>query len=179
MAVPHFLRTFNVPYSYLYRTSYAVTSLFLALVGITLYIHKATILSLVTAASFQVFFCQYVYKLTVWYVVDILARSVLIAAILQLSHHSILLFSRAMAIAVSPLLFTVLLGLLCHSLLLSAICNSSCHFYCHASFITAVHFIAVQPAISRLFIQDWTLSCRFCSGPIVAIFILRLKTFSL
>ena len=40
----------------------------------------------------------------------------------------ILLFSRAVAIAVSPLLF-LLLGLLCHSLLLSAIFNSSCHFH--------------------------------------------------
>ena len=48
-------------------------------------------------------------------------------AILQLSHHSILLafvfillFSRAVAIAVSPLLFS-LLGWLCRSSLLSAI----------------------------------------------------------
>ena len=56
---------------------------------------------------------------------------------------------------------------------------SSCHFYCHAIFITAIYFIAVQPAISQLFIQGWTLSCRFCSGPVVAIFILLLKTFSL
>ena len=64
---------------YLYRTSYAVASLILALVGIILYIHKATILSLVktarsTAASFQVFLCQYVHKLTVWNVADVLAQ---------------------------------------------------------------------------------------------------------
>ena len=56
---------------------------------------------------------------------------------------------------------------------------SSCHFYCHAIFIAAVHLITVQPAISRLFIQGWTLSFHFCSGPVVAIFILLLKTFSL
>ena len=34
--------------------------------------------------------------------------------------------------------------------------------------------------LSRLFIQGWTfllLSCHFCSGPVVAIFILLLKTF--
>ena len=46
--------------------------------------------------------------------------------------------------------------------------------FCRAIFNTAIHFIAVQPAISRLFIQSWTLSCRFCSGPVVAIFILLL-----
>ena len=76
-----------------------------------------------------------------------------------------------MAIAVSPLLLS-LLGLPCRSSLLSAI-------FCHAIFIAAIHFIAVQPATSRLFIQGWTLSCRFCSGTVVAIFILLLKMFSL
>ena len=55
-----------------------------------------------------------------------------------------------MAIAISPLLF-LLLGLLCRSLLLSAIFNSSRHFYCHVIFIAAVHFIAVQPAIIAAF----------------------------
>ena len=50
------------------------------------------------------------------------------------------------------------------------------HFYCHAIFIAAVHFIAVQPAVSQLFIQGWTLIVRFCSGPAIAIFILLLKT---
>ena len=85
----------------------------------------------------------------------------------------ILLFSRTAAIAVSPLFS--LLGLPCRSSLLSAIFNSSRYFYCHAIFIAAVHFIAVQSAISRLFTQGWTLSCRFCSGPVVAIFILLLK----
>ena len=57
---------------------------------------------------------------------------------------------------------------------------SSRHFYCHAIFIAAVHFIAAQPALSRLFMQGWTfllLSCRFCAGPVVAMFILLLKTF--
>ena len=49
-----------------------------------------------------------------------------------------------MAISVSPLLFS-LLGLPCRSSLLSAIFNSSCHFYCHAIFIT------VQPAIITAF----------------------------
>ena len=45
--------------------------------------------------------------------------------------------NRAMAIAVSPLLFS-LLGLPCRSSLLSALFNSSRHF-------AAVHFVAVQP----------------------------------
>ena len=73
--------------------------------------------------------------------------------ILQLSHRSvlltfilILLFSRAIAIAVSPLLL-LLLGLPCRSSLLFTIFYSSRHFYSHAIFIAAVHFIAVQPAI--------------------------------
>ena len=65
VAVLHFLRTFNVLLFIPYRTSYAVALLILALVGINLYILKATFLSLVkmarsTAASFQVFLCQYV-----------------------------------------------------------------------------------------------------------------------
>ena len=83
--------------------------------------------------------------------------------------------SHAVATAVSPVLFS-LLGLPCRSSLLTAIFNSSRHFYCHDIFIAVVHFIAVQPAMSRLFIQGWTLSCHFCSGPVVAIFILLLKT---
>ena len=79
--VPHFLHTFNIhPYSYFYHTPYAVASFILTLVGINLYIHKASFLSLVktacsTAASFQVFVCQYVYKLTVWNVVGVLVQS--------------------------------------------------------------------------------------------------------
>ena len=158
MAVPHFLRTFNVPYSYHYHTSYVVASLILALVGINLYIHKATFLSLVitarsTAASFQVFFCQYVYislpfETSLTFLLGLLS-AVLIAVALQLSHHStllafifILLFSHAVPIAVSPLLFS-LLGLPCRSSLLTTILNSSCHFYCHAIFIAAVYYIAV------------------------------------
>ena len=63
-----------------------------------------------TAASFQVFLCQYVYKLTVWNVIDVLAWSSISRSHcgrlspLQLSHHSILLafimlLSRAVAIA--------------------------------------------------------------------------------
>ena len=92
-----------------------------------------------------------------------------------LSFIFILLFSHAVAIAVSLLSFS-LLGLPCHSSLLSAIFISSCHFYCHAIFIAAVHFITVQPAILRLLIPGWTLSCHFCSGPVAAIFILLLMT---
>ena len=87
---------------------------------------------------------------------------------LQLSHRSILLvfifillFCRAVAIAVSSLLFSQL-GLPCCSSLLSAIFNSSCHFYCHTILIAAVYFIAIQPAISR---QGWTLSCCFLLWP--------------
>ena len=137
---------------------------------------------------------MFIYKLTIWNVVDILAWSSI-----NRSHCSrlaakssfyfacfifILLFCRAVAIAVSPLLlFFLLLGLPYRSSLLSTIFNTSHHFYCHAIFIAAVHFIAVQPAqLLRLFIQDLTfllLGCCFCSGPVVAIFILLLKTFLL
>ena len=59
-------------------------------------------------------------------------------------YYFFLLFSCAVAIAVSPLLFS-LLGLPCRSLLFSAIFNSSRHLYCHAIFIAAVHFVTVQP----------------------------------
>ena len=121
--------------------------------------------------------------------VSLLSSVLIVVAFRHLvSHHSILLafifillFSRAMAIAISPLLFS-LLELPCHSLLLSAIFKSSRHFNCHAIFIASVYFIAVQPVILLLFIQGWTfvlLSCRFCSGPVVAIFILMLETFLL
>ena len=155
------------PYSYLYRTSYTVASLILALVGINLYIHKATFLSLVktarsTAASFQVFLCQYVKKLTVWNVIDVLHVA-----------RYILLFCRAVAIAVSQLLFS-LLGLPCHSSLLSAIFNFSCHFYCHAIFIAAIHLLDLS--FVELPFLLW--SCRrhsFCSGSVIAIHLL-LKT---
>ena len=183
VAVPHLLCPFNVPLfvplPYFIRARFVI----LTLLGINLNIDKATFLSLVktacsTAAFFQVFLCQYVYKLTIWNVVDVLAlfsirrshcgrispscnyvshRSILLAFIF------ILLFSHVVAITVSPLLF-LLFGLPCRYSLISAIFNSSLHFYCHAIFIAAVHFIAVQPAISRLFIQGWTLSCHFCSG---------------
>ena len=68
----------------------------------------------------------------------------------KLIHHSILLafifsllFSRTVAIAISLLWFS-LLGWHCCSSLLSAIFNSSCHFYCRAIFIAAVHFVAVK-----------------------------------
>ena len=94
----------------------------------------------------------------------------------------ILLFPCAVAIAVSPLLFT-LLGLPYHSSLLSAIFNSIHHFYCHAILIAAVHFVAVQPDSNyRRFLfkagHFLLLGCRFCSGPVIAIFILLLKMLS-
>ena len=59
-------------------------------------------------------------------------------------------FSHCGYIAVSLFLFS-LLGLPCRSSLLSAIFRSSCHFYCCAIFIAAVHFIALQPAIITTF----------------------------
>ena len=129
-------------------------------------------------------------KLTVWNDVDVLARSLSAVLIAVAFRHLatkpsyyfacyifILLFSRAVAIAISPLLFS-LLGLPCRSSLLSAIFILAAIF-CHAIFIAAIHFIAVQPAILWLFIQGWTLSCCFCSAPVVAVFILLLKMFSL
>ena len=80
VAVPQFLCTFNVPLFVPLMYSYTVASLILTLVGINLYIHKATFHLLVkmtrsTAASFQIFLCHYVYKLTVSSVVDVLAVS--------------------------------------------------------------------------------------------------------
>ena len=94
-----------------------------------------------------------------------LLSAILIPVALQLSHCSILLafifillFCRAVAIAVSPLLL-LLLGLPCRSSLLSTIFNSSRHLYCHANFIAAVHFVAVQPASLQLFIQARPFFC--------------------
>ena len=136
---------------------------------------------------------MYVYKLTVWNVVDVLARSSISRSHCSrflpcnLGHCSILLafifillFSRT--IAVLPLLFS-LLGLPCRYLLfqlLSAIFNSIHHFYCRAIFIAAIPFCrcSARQQLSRLFIQGWTfllLGCHFCSGPVIAIFILLLK----
>ena len=40
-----------------------------------------------TAASFQVFFCQYVYKLTIWNVIDILAHLLSAVLIAVVFHH--------------------------------------------------------------------------------------------
>ena len=59
---------------------------------------------------------------------------------------------------------------------------SLCHFYYHAIFIAAIHFIAVQPAIiaashSRLDLSFVELP--FCSSPVITIFILLLKMFPL
>ena len=76
MAVRTFCALSMYPYSYLYHTSYAIASLILALVGIYLYIWLSLAkIARCTAASFQVFLCQYVYELTVWNVVYFLARS--------------------------------------------------------------------------------------------------------
>ena len=171
MAVPHFLRTFNVPL--FIRLLYFIRSR-LALVGINLYIHKATFLSLVkttrsTAASVQVFLCQYVYKLTVWNICSVFYQPFSLQsafANLPISHRSILLafillFSRAVAIAVSPLLFS-LLGLPCHSSLLSAIFNSSRHFYCNAIFIATP--FSLLPSILLLFSQQYC-GFSFKAGP--------------
>ena len=70
------------PYFHRVSTAHSVhvASLIFALIGINLYIHKATFLLLVktvcsTAASFNIFLCQHNCKLTVWNVVDVLARS--------------------------------------------------------------------------------------------------------
>ena len=103
-------------------------------------------------------------------------------AILQLRYPSILLASFIFycflaPCSILPLLF-LLFRLPYRSLLLSAIFNSSRYFhrcrpFCHCS---------ARQQISQLFIQGWTfllLGCRFCSGPVVAIFILLLKMLSL
>ena len=64
--------------------------------------------------------------------------------------------------------------------LLSTIFNSIHHFYCRAIFIAAIPFCrcSARQQLSQLFIQSWILlllGCRFCSGPVIAIFILLLK----
>ena len=96
------------------------------------------------------------------------------------------IFARAMAISVSPLFFS-LLELPCHSSYfehLSTIFNFSCHFYCHAIFIAAVHFVAVQPDSNycSFSFKAWSFllfGCCFGSCPVIALFILLLKTLSL
>ena len=102
-------------------------------------------------------------KVTVWNIVDVLAQSSIshsycgqflpscnkVIAIL-LAFIFILLFSRAVAIAVLPLLLIAFATWVAMPLL-SAIFNSSHHFYYHAIFIAAVRFIAVQPAIIASF----------------------------
>ena len=157
MAVPHFLRTFNVP-------------LFVPLpnfirghfVNFSTRRNKSLNIGHLSfavkmARFFQVFLCQYyVYKLTIWNVIDIISQSSISCShcgrlspscnSILLAFIFILLFSRAVAIAISPLLFS-LLGLPYHSSLLSTILILGRHFYSHAIFIAAVHFIAVQPAI--------------------------------
>ena len=96
---------------------------------------------------------------------------------IHVGHRSILLFSRAVAIAVSPLLFSQL-GLLGCPLL----------FQLLAAIFIAVQF-SLLPSILSRFSQtaiivafhsrpDLLLGCHFCSGLVVAIFILLLKTLS-
>ena len=138
------------PYSYLYRTSYTVASLILALVRIYLYLQKATFLLLVktaqtacsAAASFQVFVCHYVCKLTVWNVIDVLAgllSAILIAVAFRhvatkssfyfvSFYFYFIVFSHRGYCHLAILPLFSLLGLPCRSSLLSAIFNSSRHF---------------------------------------------------
>ena len=133
-----------------------------------------------TAASFQVFLCQYVYKLTVWNVVDILAWSSKPFslqspfAILQLSHCSILLafififlFSRAVAIAISLLLFSQL-GLPC-----AILCFSPPFLFLAAIFI-AMPFTSL-PSILSLFSQQYH-GFSFKAGLGVAVFAVVLSS---
>ena len=197
MAVPHFLRTFNVPL--FVPLPYFICGCFsnfsthrnksLHTQGHLSFASKDSLLYCCLFSSISLSVCL---KFTIWNVVtfllSLLSAILIVVAFchLQVSHHSVLLafmfvllFSCDMAIAVSPLLFS-LLGLLCHSSFLSAIFNSS-RYFCHASFIAAVHFKAVQPAIIAAFHASWTfllLSCYFCSGSVVTIFILLLNMFS-
>ena len=176
MAVPHFLRTFNVPLfvplSYFIRSRFINFSTrrnkSLYTQGHHSFAGKNCLLYCRLFSSISLSVCL---KLTVWNDVDVLARSSISsshcgrlspscnkAIVLFCLLIFILLYSHAMAIAVSPLLFS-LLGLPCRSSLLSAIFILVAIFilaailaaiFCHAIFITAIHFIAVQPAISRL-----------------------------
>ena len=113
-------------------------------------------------------------KLTIWNVIDVLARSSIshslrsLFAILQLSHCSIclllFLFCCFLALWLLPYRRYCFSCLVCCAVLrFSLPFLILAPFIYHAIFIAAVHFIAVQPAISRLFIQGWTLSCRFFS----------------
>ena len=137
-----------------------VASLILALVGTNLYIRQPFFSNKngpLYCRLFSSILIQYVYKLTIWNVVDVLARSSISHS--HCAHLSsscnlgsilpafILLFSRTVAIAVSLLLFSLLV-LPCRSSLfqlLSTIFNSSRHFYCHAFSIAASHFVTIQP----------------------------------
>ena len=111
------------PYSYLYHISYTVASLILALIGINLYIHKATFLSLVKTAAlllrlFKYFsvsmFISLPFLTSLTFLLGLLSAVPIAVAFRHLAtkplfyftcFYFILLFSRAVAFAVSPLLF--------------------------------------------------------------------------
>ena len=129
--------------------------------------------------------CSLIYKLTVWNVIDVLAKSYQPFslrspfAILQLNHCCMCLY------------FSVLLchGYRCLTAIIFA-ARVAMRFFAFPPFLLPRHFhrcclfcrCSARQQLSRLFIQGWTfllLSCRFCSGPVVAIFILLLKMLSL
>ena len=166
MALPHFQHTLLI--SYVYRISYAVASLILELIEINLFARfffcwqkQPALLS----PLFQVFLCQYVYKLTICKVIDVLARSSIshshcsrLSPSCNLGHPSILLYifyfaARTVAIAVSPLLFSRL-GLPCRSSLHSGI-------FIAVPFSSLPSILAVQPDSNYrgFFIQGWTFFC--------------------
>ena len=190
------------PCSCLYRTSYTVASLILALLGINLYIRKATFLLLLSVpfycrlfSSISLSVCLIPFGMSLTFLFGLLSAVLIAVAFRHLAtkpsfyfacfYFYLAVFSRRgyCRLAAIVLAAWVVVPFFTSFTFL----NSSCHYYCHAIFIAAVHFDHCRPFYrcsarhqsSRLFIQGWTLSCRFCSGPVIAIFILLLKTFSL
>ena len=193
MAVPHFPHTFNVP---LFVPLQYIIRIILALIGINLYIHKATFLLLVkktcsTAASFQVFlfismFVSLPFGRSLTFLLAVVSLQSLTPSC-NLGHRSILIAFILLFLVLWPLpsrrYCFWCLG--CYAVLhLSAIFTSNHHFYCHAIIIAAVDLVVVKPDSnhrsfhSRLD-RSFLLGCCFCHGSIVATFMLLLMMHSL
>ena len=84
------------------------------------------------------------------------------------------LFSSTVAIAVSPLLFS-LIELPCRSLLLSAIFNSRCHFYCHDLFSSLLSILSLFSQQYRGF--SFKAGPFFCRVAIFALVLVSLYSF--
>ena len=202
MALQHFLRTFNVPLfipspyfihsrfvkSSAHRNKSLHKATFLSLVDActqhascmcaTCLMHARNMLNLETAhsiaTSFQVFFCPYVYKLTVWNVVHVLAWSSIshshcgrLSPYCKLGYGSILLalfyfavFSCHGYCCLATIVFAAWVAM---SFFNSLRHNSSNHFLpCYFHRCRPFSRCSARQQLLQLFIkliQDWTFLC--------------------